>query len=67
MKNQEKSPVQIQEQLKGVDYPATKQDLVDHVKKGKGEKPGVGEILKKLPDKKYNSPVEGSKALGDLE
>lgn len=67
MKNQEKSPVQIQEQLKGIDYPATRQDLVDHVKKGKGESSGVVEILKKLPDKKYNSPVEVSQALGDLE
>lgn len=67
MENQEKSPVQIQEQLKGVDYPATRQDLVDHVKKGKEESSGVVEILKKLPNKKYNSPIEVSKELAGLQ
>lgn len=60
------SSAEVQKELKGIDYPASKQDLLDHVRdSGKGK--DVHDLLKQIPDKKYNSPVEVSKAIGDLK
>ena len=50
------SPASIQRHLKGVDYPATKQDLIDHAKKqGAGEE--VMAFLNSLPDERFKSPI----------
>lgn len=67
MGNAQVSPAQIQERLDGVDYPASKQDLIDHVKNSKGDNQEVVEVMNKLPDKDYNSPVDVSKEVGQIE
>ena len=67
MKNSNASPAEIQKELKGVDCPASKQDLIDHAKSGSGGNKEVMDILKKLPDKKYNSPIDVTKAVGNQE
>lgn len=61
------SPAQIQERLDGVDYPASKQDLINHAGKGGDKNEEVMNILKQLPDKEYNSPVDVSKEVGKIE
>lgn len=64
------SPAQIQERLDGIDYPASRQDLINHA--GKHSKKGdkneeVMNILKQIPDKEYHSPVDVSKEVGKIE
>lgn len=56
------NPVQIQKYLKGVDYPANKQTLIENAKK-LGADDNVRESLEKLPDQEYDAPVDVSQAL----
>lgn len=66
MENSSTSPTQVQKELKGVDYPASKQELLHHVGNS-GNKKEVRDLLEQIPDKKYNSPVDVSKEVGKLE
>ena len=61
------SPAQIQQSLDGVDYPASKQDLIKHANKSGDKNEEIMKILKQLPDKDYNSPVDVSKEVGKME
>ncbi len=56
------NPIQIQKFLKGVDYPASKQDLLQNAKK-LGADDNVCESLEKLPDQDFDAPVDVSEAL----
>ena len=68
MANGDASSAEVQEKLDGVDYPASKQDLINHAKQsGGGGNENVIQVLKQLPDKDYNSPVDVSKAVGQVE
>ena len=60
------NPVQVEKLLGGINYPSSKQDLIKTAK-SKGADQNVMSILQKLPDKKYNSPVDVSEAIGKLE
>jgi hypothetical protein len=60
------NPVQLQKQLKGVDYPARKQDLIDHVRQ-KGADEAAISALEKLPDREFKNPIELSQAIADLK
>lgn len=53
MANSNISSVQVQKEVKGVDYPASKQEL-DHLSNS-GESSGVRDLLGKIPDKEYIS------------
>lgn len=53
------SPIEVQKALKDIDYPVHKKDLIQHAKKH-GADEDVMEVLKGLPDKEYNSPIEVS-------
>ena len=60
------NPIEIQKHLKGVDYPARKEELIQHAQQqGADEK--VREILEQLPDEEYETPAEVSKAVGEME
>jgi hypothetical protein len=49
------NPIQIQKSLSGVDYPVTKQQLLDKARdNGAGD--DVMAALEKLPDREYNGP-----------
>ena len=67
MANAEASPAEIQKRLGGMDYPASKKELINHAKNGGGENDDVMKVLNKLPDKKYNSPVDVTKEVGNIE
>ncbi|WP_067181465.1 DUF2795 domain-containing protein [Microtetraspora niveoalba] len=60
------NPIQLQKDLKGVDYPAKQSDLVkaarDH-----GAKKEVVSALEKIPDREYDGPNAVSKAVADLD
>ncbi|HEY9699520.1 MAG TPA: DUF2795 domain-containing protein [Trichocoleus sp.] len=60
------NPIQVQKDLKGMDYPASKQDLIDHAKKHGADKE-VESLLNEIPDQDYETPAELSKALGQIE
>ncbi|MBE9166999.1 DUF2795 domain-containing protein [Pleurocapsales cyanobacterium LEGE 06147] len=60
------NPVQVQKFLKGVDYPASKQDLIEHAKQ-QGADENVCSTLEQLPDEEFETPAAVSKAIGDIE
>ena len=51
------SPIDIQKALGGVEYPASKADLVKHAK-DKGAEGAVLEALENLPDREFDSPTD---------
>lgn len=60
------NPVQLQKDLKGMNYPASKQDLIKHAQKH-GAAENIRLVLEKLPDRQYDAPTEVSKAVGQIE
>jgi len=58
------SPAEVEKFLKGVDYPASKADLVKHVQQ---ETQQVLEVLQKLPNETFQRPTDVSKAFGEME
>ncbi|AUT02331.1 hypothetical protein CLI64_19125 [Nostoc sp. CENA543] len=61
------NPVQIQKHLKGVDYPANKQDLIQHAQQ-KGADQNIISLLEKLPeDEEYDTPTDVNKAIGEID
>lgn len=60
------NPVQLQKNLKGVDYPASKQDLLNHAKQ-QGADENALSTLKQIPEQEYGSPTDVSEAVSELE
>ncbi|HLI71064.1 MAG TPA: DUF2795 domain-containing protein [Ktedonobacteraceae bacterium] len=59
------SPKEVEKCLQGVDYPAKKQDLIQHAK-AHGADQRVMETLQQLPEENFQSPVGVSKAIGEI-
>ena len=59
-------PIQVQRYLKGIDYPATKQDLLDAAERNNADE-NVRSTLERLPDQSFNSPNDVSEAIGKLQ
>lgn len=61
------NPVSIQKFLKGVDYPATKDDLIDRAEEN-GADDDVLDVLEQLPDdEEFETPADVNKAIGEIE
>jgi hypothetical protein len=60
------NPKDVEKFLKGVDYPATKEDLVKHAQQTQEALPRVIEALNQLPDQTYDGPIAVSKAVGEI-
>ncbi|MGY1592758.1 DUF2795 domain-containing protein [Geodermatophilus sp. SYSU D00708] len=56
------SPIDIQKALKGMDYPATKDQILEHAK---GSDKDVLEALQKIEDREYEGPSGVSSAVFD--
>ena len=54
------SPIDIQKALKGMDYPATKEQILEHAKGGDKD---VLEALQKIDDREYEGPSGVSAAV----
>jgi hypothetical protein len=54
------SPIDIQKALGGMNYPASKEDLVKHAQ-DKGADDTVLETLNNLPDREFDSPTDVNK------
>ncbi len=60
------SPAYIQKFLAGMDYPASRQEIVEHAKKNNADQDVIN-ILRAIPDQQYNSAVDVSKGIGQVE
>jgi hypothetical protein len=49
-----------------MDYPANKEELVDHAK-SKGADENIMQTLEQLPDDDYETPADVSKAIGHIK
>ena len=56
------SPIDIQKALKGMDYPATKEQILEHAK---GSDKEVLDALDKIDDREYEGPSGVSAAVFD--
>ncbi len=56
------SPIDIQKALKGIDYPATKEQILEHAKGGDAD---VVDALQELDDREYEGPSGVSAAVFD--
>jgi Protein of unknown function (DUF2795) len=60
------SPVEVEKSLKGVNFPAKKQDLIRHARQQNVGQPVI-EALSHLPEQTFDGPIEVTKAIGDLD
>ena len=60
------SPAVVEKSLKGMHYPAKKEDLIKHAKQ-QGADEEIVDTLKDLPEEKFESPIAVSKAIGEME
>jgi hypothetical protein len=58
------SPIDIQKALSGMDYPASKDQIVQHAQQQGGDEEVI-EALKKIPDREYEGPSGVSSAVFD--
>jgi hypothetical protein len=61
-----KSPANISLHLKGIDFPAQKQDLVQHANKN-GAPSEVLDVIKQMPDDEFENMADVMKAYGEVE
>ncbi len=59
------NPVDVQKFLSGINFPASKQDIIDHVRKNGGNGDVVSK-LEALEDKTYNNTAEVTAEMGDM-
>jgi hypothetical protein len=60
------SPANVTKHLKGIDFPASKQDLLKHAQQLKAEQVVIDEI-KQMDEREYNSMADVMKAFGQEE
>jgi hypothetical protein len=60
------NPVQVQKFLGGVDYPASKEDLVKHAEQ-QGADENVLDVLRGIPDREYDGPNAVSKEISEIQ
>jgi hypothetical protein len=60
------SPAIVEKYLAGMHYPAEKKRLVDNAQ-NKSAPDDVMNVINKLPDKTYNSPIDITKEMGKIQ
>lgn len=60
------NPVEVEKCLKGIDFPAKKQDLIKHAQKQGAEKE-VLDTIKDLPREDYNNAADVTRAIGEMD
>lgn len=61
-----RSPANISHYLKNIDFPADRDDLVRHAE-GQGAVPEVLDVLRQLPEEKYENMAEVMSGVGEVE
>ena len=60
------SPTNITHHLSGIDFPASKDDLISHAKKNEAEKE-VLNVPQAMPDQEYGNMADVMKSVGEVE
>jgi hypothetical protein len=60
------SPREVEKALKGIDYPARKQELIKCAESNNAEEV-VRRVIQSLPDQTYNTPIDVTKAIGEMD
>jgi len=63
--NPQNAPIAVEKYLKGVDCPATKDDLLEHAQDS-GAPEDVLDIIEQMDDRDYESPVDVSKEVAKV-
>lgn len=66
MSQQPANPAQVEKCLKGMDYPADKQEVINYAKQH-GADAQVEQTLSRLPNETFNKPTDVSKAIGEMD
>jgi toxin FitB len=59
------SPVEIAQTLRGISFPADKQDLIEHASRNEAGE-GVMGVLEELPEREYTNMADVEKAVGQI-
>ncbi len=59
------NPIELQKSLKGVEYPASKEDLIDQAEEN-GAEDSIISALEELEEEEFQTPAEVSEAIGKL-
>lgn len=59
------SAADLEQALKGIEYPGKLEDLIRHAEERAGDE--ITELLNQLPDREYRDAAEVSRALGELK
>lgn len=60
------NPIQLQKHLKGMNYPASKEDLLQHAKQH-GADDNAMSVFEQIPEDEYETPADVSKAIGAID
>ncbi|MBY0430596.1 MAG: DUF2795 domain-containing protein [Rhodospirillales bacterium] len=60
------STASIAQSLSGIDFPASKNQLVEHAKKNKADQ-DILDVIQSMPDEKYTSMADVFKGVGMAE
>ena len=60
------NPVEVEKSLKGIDFPAKREDLVQHAKQH-GADQEVLETIKNLPEDEFRNAADVTKAIGEMD
>jgi len=59
------NPIELQKSLKGVEYPASKEALIDQAEEN-GAEDSIISALEELKDEEFQTPIEVNEAIGKL-
>jgi hypothetical protein len=63
-----KGPANIMKHLGGINFPAHKDDIIEHARQGEGpDTDAVLGVLNQIEDREYTSPAEVLKQVGEVE
>ena len=65
-RNGGQSPANITHDLKGIDFPAGRDDLVKHAQKNDADEE-VLEVIRQMPGQEYGSMADVMKGVGEVE
>lgn len=57
------NPTKIEESIKGIDFPASKEDILNRARENNADQTEL-DVLSGLPDQEYASPSDITQALG---
>ncbi|OGV41838.1 MAG: hypothetical protein A2X46_13750 [Lentisphaerae bacterium GWF2_57_35] len=65
-KKEKSGPITVEKYLKGMDYPAGKEDLIEHAEDLEAPDEVIS-ILNQLPDESYETAADVTKAIGEIQ